>query len=100
MHESSASELRDRIEHFLRGPRCLSRGQPRIDELMQQWIDGVLASDPAASTKLKAAIEYSLAEVAKADATAALSRPASDARNSYANRAHILSSIERAMTDG
>jgi hypothetical protein len=97
--ESQASDLGDRIEKFLRGPRCVGRGEPPIDTLMQQWVDGVLARDLAASDKLAVAIEYSLSAVAKADANAPLSGPAADARNCYARRAEILEAIARAMRE-
>jgi len=79
MIKSPTSDLRERIEKFLRGSRCLSRGQPPIDELMQKWLDGVLSDDPAASDRLRVAIEFSLARVAAADARAPLSGPELDA---------------------
>ncbi len=83
---------------FLHGSRCLSPGQPPIDELMQQWLDGVLSRDPAASSKLKVAIEFSLAKAGEADSTEAPPGAARDAMNCYAVRAAILRSIERAIT--
>ena len=43
------------------------------------------------------AIEYSLSQVAKADANAPLSGPAADACNIYAMRAEILKALARAM---
>jgi len=57
MHESLVTKLRERITRFLRGPRCRSHGQPLVDDLMQQWIDGVLLGEPAARCKLKVASE-------------------------------------------
>jgi hypothetical protein len=66
---------------------------------MEQWVDGVLLRDPAASDKLAVTIEYSLSQVAKADANAPLSGPAADARNIYAMRAEILKAIARAMRE-
>ena len=78
----------------------MRQGAPPIDELMQEWVYGVLSCDQAASNRLRIAIEYSLAQVAKADAAAYLSRPESDARSIYAERAEILQAIERALRDG
>ena len=75
----------------------MTRDQPPIDELVRQCLDGLLFRDPAASSKLKVAIEFSLAEVAKADAAAPLAGPEQDARCCYAKRAEILEAIECAM---
>jgi hypothetical protein len=90
-------DLRGRIEKFLHGPRCIRPGQPPIDALMQQWVDGALSCDPAASDKLKVAIQFSLAQVAEADAASELSGPEKDARYCYVRRAEILAAIERAL---
>jgi hypothetical protein len=66
---------------------------------MQQWVDGVLSNDPAASDKLKTAIEFSHAMVAEADAAAPLSGAGQNARNCHVKRAEILEAIEREIRD-
>src|ERR1700751_5989937 len=51
MDEFGVNDWPQTIEKFLRGPRCLSHGQRPIDELMRQWVDGVLSHDSAAGNK-------------------------------------------------
>ena len=57
---------------------------------MGRWC---VVARPAASDKLAVAIEYSLSQVAKAEANAPLSDPAANARNNYAMRAEILRAL-------
>src|SRR5262245_9619561 len=95
MDQAAAGDLGGRLRQFRRGPRCISRGQPPTDKLMQQWVDGVLSRDPLARKKIAVAIRFSISKVAKADATAQLSGPAQDARHCYAQRVDILDAIQR-----
>ncbi len=94
----STVALREQIEKFLRGSRCVMCGQPPIDELMRSWLDGFLSQDPAAGEKIETAIKFSIAYVAAADARGPMSGPKRDARNCYARRAQILELIAREST--
>src|SRR5262249_24727468 len=97
--ETAVRKLEDRIRTFLRGPRCLSRGQPPIDELMEEWLDGVLGRDPEAGRKLTGALEFCRAKVAQADAAARLTGPERDARLCFAARAELLRDIQRGLRE-
>jgi len=100
MDESGEDDLAERIKKFLRGPRCLSPGQPPTDELMEQWVDGRLSRDPLAADKIEAAIKFSTERVEKAGAIAERPGPAQDARNCYFKRADILRDILRSLRNG